>query len=237
MSGFAVFIMIVGWLDQDAVQGVVKKMPEYASLGPDAFGRDAAVVWTSAMHQRVVADNPPIFTAATKVIMDIMSVVFMTCMAFGQATATLVGQSLGASKPDLAERYGWESAKLGAYIMFGVGLIIFLFPDAISSIFNPDEKVVNASHAPLRLMAFSASLIAVGMILAQSLFGAGVTVFVAVAELLLHFFCLIPVAWLFGVYMDGGMVGIWSAALTYILGLASVMTWKFREGGWKEKRI
>jgi MATE family multidrug resistance protein len=237
MTGFAVFISIVGRLDQSHLEAMVYQLPSYKGLGLSAFGVDAAGVWTASLNAQVLDANPPIFTAATKVIMDVMSVVFMTCMAFGQATATLVGQSLGANDPDLAERYGWESVKIGAYIMSCIGAIIFLFPDAISGGFNPDHKVVDAAHDALQLMALSAAPIALGMILAQSLFGAGVTVFVAVAEAGLHFFCLIPLAWLFGVHFDGGMVGIWSAALSYILGLAAVMTWKFRQGSWKENRI
>ena len=236
MIGFGAFITIVGWLDMDQLRETVYGLPQYAALDVNVFGQ-AAAVWTPELHQVVLRDNPPVFTSSTKVIMDIMSVVFMTCMAWGQATATLVGQSLGAGKPDLAERYGWESAKLGAYFMFGVGLLIFLFPDAISSIFNPDASVINASHDPLRLMAFSASLIAVGMILAQSLFGAGITVFVAVAEMVLHFGCLIPVAYLLGVTLDLGLVGIWGSVVTYIVLLAAVMAWKFRQGSWKYNEI
>ena len=108
---------------------------------------------------------------------------------------------------------------------------------AISSIFNPDTQVVSVTHLPLRIMSFSASLIAVGMILAQSLFGAGFTVFVAVAELVLHFCCLIPIAYLLGVYWDLGLVGIWVSVLTYVVLLAAVMAWKFRQGAWKYNEI
>lgn len=237
MTGFAVFITIVGWLDAATVTAAVQGMPEYSTLNTGIFTQESAAVWTADLRTKIVEANPPVYTAATKVIMDIMSVVFMTCMAFGQATATLVGQSLGARKPDLAERYGWESVKIGAYFMACLGLLIVLFPDTISGWFNPDPKVVTAAHDALRLMGLSAAPIAFGMILAQSLFGAGVTVFVMVAELVLHLGCLIPVAYLFGITLDGGLVGIWAAALTYILLLAAVMTWKFRQGTWKENRI
>ena len=237
MTGFGVFITIVGWLDQEVVHAAVHNLPEYTSAKLSAFGQASTAIWTPELHDAALGANPPVHTAATKVIMDIMSVVFMTCMAFGQATATLVGQSLGARDPDLAEAYGWESVKIGAYFMGSVGLLIGLFPDIIAGWFNPDVLVISTAHSALQLMAVSSALIAVGMILAQALFGAGVTVYVMVAELLLHFFCLIPVAYLFGIYFDWGLVGIWGAALTYIVGLAAAMAWKFQEGGWKENRI
>lgn len=237
MTGFGMFITIVGWLDADAVSSAVQQMPQYLRTTVASFGGEPSVVWNTTLHQEVVAPNRPVHTAATKVIMDIMSVVFMSCMAFGQATATLVGQSLGARKPDLAERYGWESVKLGTYFMGTVGLLIVLFPDTISGWFNPSPKVIATAHDSLRLMGMSSAVIAISMILLQSLFGAGVTVYVMVVELVLHFGCLIPVAWFFGIHLEGGLLGIWAAALTYIVLLAAAMAWKFRQGTWKENRI
>ena len=47
---------------------------------------------------------------------------FTGCMAYGTATATLVGQSMGAKKYDLAERYGWEAVKLGVYFTVVLGV-------------------------------------------------------------------------------------------------------------------
>jgi MATE family multidrug resistance protein len=169
--------------------------------------------------------------------MDAMQVIFMTAIAFGQATATLVSQSMGAGDPDLAERYGWEAAKLGSYILGALGLLIVIFPDYVSAAFNPDESVIAAGHYSLMLMGAGSIFIAVGMIFSQALFGAGHTVFVMIAEAVLHFLCLIPVAYYFGVYLAGGMLGIWLAALLYVVLLSMVMTIKFKRGGWKVTQI
>ena len=89
----------------------------------------------------------------------------------------------------------------------------------------------------MRLMGLCSPLIAVGMILTQALFGAGNTRFVMVAELILHFTCLVPLAWLFGIVLGGGLVGIWLSAVLYITLLASVMSRKFGSGDWAFIRL
>ncbi len=95
------------------------------------------------------------------------------------------------------------------------------------------HAVYHAALLPMRMMGLATPLIAVGMILTQALFGAGNTRFVMIVELVLHFCCLVPLAWLLGITFHFGLVGIWSAALVYVLLLTSVMVWKFRSGDWK----
>jgi len=75
------------------------------------------------------------------------------------------------------------------------------------------------------------------MILTQALFGAGNTRFVMVVELILHFACLVPLAWLLGITLGFGLIGIWSAAVTYVALLSTVMVWKFASGDWKAIKI
>ena len=57
------------------------------------------------------------YSAATKILMDVAAVCFMPLLAFGTATATAVAQSLGASKPNLAARYAWDSVRVGMLAM------------------------------------------------------------------------------------------------------------------------
>ena len=85
----------------------------------------------------------------------------------------------------------------------------------------------------MQIMGVCTPLIAIGMILTQALFGAGNSRFVMIVELVLHFTCLVPLAWLLGVHWKLGLIGLWSAALVYVVLLAIVMIWKFKGGSWK----
>jgi Na+-driven multidrug efflux pump len=86
-------------------------------------------------------------------------------------------------------------------------------------------------------MGICTPLIAVGMILTQALFGAGNSRYVMVVELILHFTCLVPLAYLLGITFNGGLVGIWIAAVVYVVLLSSAMLLKFASGDWKSIKL
>ena len=83
----------------------------------------------------------------------------------------------------------------------------------------------------------TALLMVAAMVFTQALFGAGNTRFVMWVEFTLHFTCLVPLAWIFGLTAGWGIMGIWGAAVVYTVMLALIMGWKFNEGRWKEIRI
>jgi multidrug resistance protein, MATE family len=178
------------------------------------------------------------FSAATKAIMDTAALCFMPMIAFGTATATCVSQSLGADKPNLAARYGWESARVGVIAMFVIGAVFFAFPEQIIGLLAPnDPRVPEAAATSLRIVTSALPLMAVGLILAQALFGAGANTFVAVAELVLHFGILVPGSWLLGPVLGYGMEGVWFAATMYANMLGLVMAMKFMGKGWRKIRL
>jgi len=209
MSGFAMFAMIVGRLDTLVGAKIV------AGACPSASGE-------------------PINSAATTVIVGVLKLTFTACLAFGTATATLVGQSLGEGQGKKAAHFGWVSVRLGILIFGVVGFLEgVVFPNEILGFMTHSPAVQAAALAPMRLMGLCTPLIAVGMILTQALFGAGNSVFVMIVELVLHFGCLVPLAWLLGITFGFGLIGIWTAAAVYAFLLTSVMVFKFSRGDWQ----
>jgi Na+-driven multidrug efflux pump len=89
----------------------------------------------------------------------------------------------------------------------------------------------------MRIMGGVEFAVALAIVASQCLMGAGNTKFVMYAEACLHFGVLIPLSYLLGIALDGGIVGVWIAAAIYCLGLAVVAMLKFRGGGWKTIRI
>jgi len=213
MSGFALFATIVSHLDSISGSQLVN--------GSCPGGHAEAVN-----------------SAATTVIVGILKLTFTACLAFGTSTATLVSQSLGEGDGKKASRFGWTSVKLGLGVFGVVGFLEgIVFPEQILQIMSGSEAVRQAALDPMRLMGILTPLIAVGMILTQALFGAGNSVFVMVVELILHFTCLVPLAWLLGITFGFGLVGIWSAAAAYVLLLTLIMVWKFARDDWQHIKI
>src|SRR5437762_13864721 len=93
MLGFFLFARTVGQLDQAATA-------TRAVTGP-CNGTEA------------------VNSAANTDIVETLKLTFTACMAFGTATATLIGQSLGRKRPDEAQKWGWASVRLGV-LVFGV---------------------------------------------------------------------------------------------------------------------
>jgi putative MATE family efflux protein len=180
----------------------------------------------------------PVASAATTVIVGVLKLTFTACLAFGTATATLVSQALGEKDGAKAERFGWTSVRLGLVIFGVVGALEALFAPQILAFAQPSSvPVQEAGYLPMVLMGLTTPVIAVGMILTQALFGAGNTRFVMIAELVLHFTCLVPLAYVLGVTLGLGLPGLWASAVVYAVGLAVVMFLKFRWGDWKAIRL
>jgi Na+-driven multidrug efflux pump len=176
--------------------------------------------------------------AATTNIVELMKLTFTACLAFGTATATLVAQSLGIKRDDLATKFGWASVKLG-FVIFGVVGVAegLLFTHPIVHFLTHSHLVAEAMITPLRVMGVVTPLVAVAMILSEALFGAGATKFVAMAQFVLVFFALVPLAWLLSLKLDFGLVGMWLAAAVYAILASVTMSLKFRSGTWKSIRI
>ncbi len=183
-------------------------------------------------------DGTNTMTAATKAIMDTAALCFMPAIAFGTATATAVSQSLGAGKPNLAARYGWESVRVGIYAMSVVGVLFLAIPEQIIGLLAPNDPAVRIAAAPsLRLVVAGLPMMVTGLVLAQALYGAGANNFVALVEFGLHFGCLVPLSWLLGPHLGYGLEGVWVAAAVYTNLLGLVMATKFYGKSWRTIRL
>jgi len=185
-------------------------------------------------------------TAATTVIINITMLIFMTCLAFGTSTATLVSQSLGAKKPELASRYGWQSVLVIIIVMACFGALMSLFPEQLMRVFLPADAAHNEAlkdaviHVGTRSLAFCgllAPITAAALVLTQALYGAGESLFVMICEVVLHSTCLVPLAYFFAIYLDLGLIGCWYATGVYATGLLLATGIKFKGGSWQHRVI
>ena len=174
-------------------------------------------------------------SAANTDIVETLKLTFTACIAFGTATATLIGQSLGRRRPDEAQKWGWASVRLG-FVLFGVvGLCEgVLFTEQVVGFLSNSPAVRAAAMFPMRIMGVVTPIIAIALILSEGLFGAGSTRFVAIAQLVLVFGWLVPGAYVFGVVLHQSLNGIWIAAFGYSVLAAIVMSIKFAGGSWKK---
>ena len=115
--------------------------------------------------------------AANGVYSTAESLSFMPGFAFQTAATTLVGQSLGAKKPDLARRYTRCAIALGVAVMTLAGICLFTFARPLVSIINSDPNVVEIAEQCLKVVAFVQPVQVVAWIYAGAMRGAGDTRF------------------------------------------------------------
>lgn len=113
--------------------------------------------------------------AANTVYLTAESISYMPAFAFATAATTLVGQALGAKKPELAKKYTRLTNTIAAVIMSIAGLGLFLFARQLASIFTYDEEVIKISMDCLHIVAFIQPIQAMAWIYAGALRGAGDT--------------------------------------------------------------
>jgi putative MATE family efflux protein len=192
------------------------------------------IVVSKLDHDAARGVGRTIYSTATSNIISVLQLVFISCIAYGTATATLVSQNMGAKAYDQAEQFAYTAARIGIVLFLAVGMCLTLWAEPILHFWNPDAQVVAAGAPILRVLGFICPLIVVALVFTQALYGAGNTVFVMTAELILHFTCLVPLAYVAGIVLHLGLWGVWGALIFYITALALVMFLKFRTGTWKQ---
>jgi putative MATE family efflux protein len=149
------------------------------------------------------------------------------------AAATMVGQSLGAGKPDRAERAVWQAGAYNARFLVAVGIFFFLAAPLILQAFTDDPVVSRYAVHCLRIVALGYPLYAYGMVLTQSFNGAGDTWTPTWLNLFCFWIFEIPLAWGLAELAGLGPYGVFWAIMAAFSLLALVSALIFRRGGWK----
>jgi putative MATE family efflux protein len=130
------------------------------------------------IYTRIIASLGTTALAAHGVTLAIQSLTFNVGFGLSVATSALVGQSLGARKPDVAERAAWLTTRYSLVFMTAMGILMMLFGRQITGVFvggeNADE-VVDIGRKLLFIFAFALPGIAVSLCLGGALRGAGDT--------------------------------------------------------------
>lgn len=177
---------------------------------------------------------------------------FLSGAAFGTAAMTLVGQNLGAGRPDRARHSGLVSFALGCTVMSAMGVIFYSFAPQMFALFCPhpeQEPIVRAGVPVLRLVAFAMPAAASVIILSFALRGAGDTRvpmmftfigFLGVRLPLAYWFTL-PEVDVFGLTVirgwDMGLFGAWLAMFADLFVRGCFFQVRFLRGGWQSVKV
>ncbi len=186
---------------------------------------------------RVVSSYGATAMAGYTIAIRLIIFAMMPAFGIGGAAATMVGQSLGAKKPDRAEAAVWKATKYDVIFLSGVGLVFLVLGGPIVHLFSQDPAVEQVAVYGLRMMALGFPFFAAGMVLEQSFNGAGDTWTPTWINLGVYWVLQIPLAWLlasrFGLHERGVFIAV---TVSYSV-LAVVSGYLFKRGSWKLKHV
>jgi putative MATE family efflux protein len=175
--------------------------------------------------------------AGYTIAIRIMFFTLLPSWGISNATATLVGQNLGAGKPDRAERAVWITGYVNIIFLGLIGLILALTPGTFIRLFIQDPEVIRFGSSCLRILSYGYIAYGLGMVMVNSLNGAGDTV----TPTWINFFCYwlleIPLAYFLAVYSNMQENGVFISILVAEIAMTLSAIYFFRKGKWKLRKV
>ena len=172
-------------------------------------------------------------------IVGIRVILFALLPSWGMsnAAATMVGQALGAKKPDRAEQAVWKAGLYNMIFLGCVGLIFVLLARRIIGLFTTDPNVMPYGVDCLRIVAYGFLFYAWGMVITQSFNGAGDTWTPTIINLFVFWLWELPLAYVLAIVFGIGPRGVFLAIMIAFSTLAIVSALVFRRGKWKTRVV
>lgn len=166
-------------------------------------------------------------------------IVFALLPSWGlsNAAATLVGQNLGAGKPDRAARSVWLTSVANMAFLGLVGVVFILYSEFLVRLFTGDSGVIALGADCLRVLSYGYVIYALGMVMIQAFNGAGDTT----TPTIINFFCFwlleLPLAYVLALPLGIGERGVFFAILIAESAMSVAGMILFRRGKWRTRRV
>lgn len=186
---------------------------------------------------RIIAVSGPDAIAGYTIAIRIIIFLLLPAWGLSNAAATLVGQNLGAKKPDQAEKSVWITAYANMAFMGIMGAILAIFPEFFVRIFISELAVVENGILALRIISFGFLFYALGMVLIQGFNGSGDTATPMRISIVSFWLFEIPLAYLLAIVLNLGLTGASIAVVCAETLLTVIALFLFRKGKWKLREV
>jgi putative MATE family efflux protein len=173
------------------------------------------------------------YTIAIRVVISAL----LPAWGLANAAATLVGQNLGAKRPDRSEQAVRIAVRSNLAFLGSVGLVFLVAAPWIVAAFTRDPPVYDSAVKALRIISLGFPLYAAGMCYQAAFNGAGDTWTPTRLNFYWQWLGQVPLAWLLSRTVGMGPVGLYIAVPLSFAGLAVASAVLFRRGQWKQKKV
>ncbi len=186
---------------------------------------------------RIVSTFGAAALAGYTIAIRIVIFVILPSWGLSNAAATLVGQNLGAGKPERAESSVWRTGFYNMIFLGAVGVALILFAEPTVRLFTQDPDVVPLAASCLRILSYGNIGYAYGMVMLQAFNGAGDTITPTWVNLFGFWFLEIPLAYWLAIPMNLRSNGAFFSIVIAECSIAAAGILLFRRGRWKQQKI
>lgn len=188
-------------------------------------------------YVRIIAAIGTDATAAHTVALRTTDIAIVAVFGLGTATTALVGQAMGAGRPELAERVAHIAQRYGLGAMVALAICQFLFAPQVARLFTNDAEVVDQAVQALRVFALGVPALGLYATTSGALRGAGDVRFVLLILTVTAWGVRIPGAFVGAHVLDLGLPGAWLGAVVEVNTRAGLNVLRFRTGRWKQGEV
>jgi len=210
---------------------------EIAKVGGGAMAEQAALRFGFFTYAAIVASLGTAVFAAHQICMQFLNLSFTFGDGIGVAGTSLVGQSLGRKRPDMAKLYGLASQRMAMVVALVLATNIVIFRHQLVGWFADDAVVAELAARVMLMVAIFQPFQTSSVVVSGALRGAGDTRFALYAFVLAGYFFFLPLALLLAFTFEFKGVGAWMGATAYIILLSGLFFWRFHSEGWRHIRI
>jgi len=163
------------------------------------------------------------------------SLCYMPGYGIADAATTLVGQSYGAGRKDLARRFGYITTALGMTVMTVMGVVLYILAPAVMQLMSPVGEIVTLGASALRIEAFAEPMFAAAIVAYGVMVGVGDTILPACMNFGSIWLVRLPLAAILAPTM--GLDGVWLAMCIELTFRGAIFLWRLLSGAWLRKGI
>ncbi len=183
----------------------------------------------------IVAPLGVMAIAANAFAVTAESLCYMPGYGISEAATTLVGQSYGAKRKDLAKRFGYITTGMGMLTMSVMGVVMYIFAADVMALMSPVKDIIDLGAEALRIEAFAEPMFAASIVAYGVMIGVGDTVLPAIMNFSSIWLVRVPLAaWLAPTM---GLAGVWLAMCIELCFRGAIFLWRLISGAWLKKGL
>lgn len=212
-------------LDMVTVQNISK-------IGLPSMVEQLAMRFGVIVFTKTVTGLGTMAYATHQICMNIQALTFMNGQAFATSTTSLVSQSLGKGRPDMAIHYSKRTQRTGLAVAVGIALFVFFCNEFVLGLYTPEQEIIAVGSSLLSMIAIVQPFQSSQFILAGALRGAGDTKYTAFVTIITVMLLRPSLAILLVRYFDLGLHGAWYALVADQLVRTALVTARYSSGKW-----